>query len=103
VGDVFDLDAVAKEASGEPFTFTLGGEQFELPVLTGLDRREFARFLGAIKGEDIDGALALLLGGQGWARFDALPITMEQVNKLLEAYLAHQGLTPGESSASTGS
>lgn len=102
MGDVLDLDALEAEATGEPFTFRLAGEEFTLPPLTTLDRKEFRTLLKAFQGEDVDAGLAPLFGDQ-WERFDQQPMSVNQLNKLLEGYLAQQGLDAGESSASTSS
>lgn len=102
MSDVVDLDALEAEATGEPFKFRLAGEEFTLPPLTGLDRKTFKVLVKAFQGEDVDGGLAPLFGDQ-WERFDALPMSIAQLNRLLEAYLKQQGLALGESSASTSS
>lgn len=100
--EVFDLDALAHEATGEPFVFQLGGQHFTLPAVRQLDRRHIKRVSEALAGADVDAALTELLGDQ-WDRFDSLPLTVGQLNSLLDAWQVHQGLKPGESDASTDS
>jgi hypothetical protein len=97
-GDVFDLDSLAAEAGAEPFRFRLGGEEFTLPAATDLDWRD-AR---ALERGELETAFPALLGDQ-YERFAAQPLGVGKLAKLIEGYMRHQGLTPGESPASSGS
>jgi hypothetical protein len=99
MSDVFDLDALAHEANGEPFRFRFGGEDYELPPHMDI------RAVAAMSAGRLDDALRMLLGDAQWTRLQASPEVFDQ-HKLLalfNAYGAHSGMTPGESSASTGS
>jgi hypothetical protein len=97
----FDLDAaVAEVAAGrEPFRFTFGGENYELPP------RMDIRALGMFTKGDVHDGLRLLLGADQFERMLASPAVFsdEAFGKLVEAYAAHQNTTVGESSASTSS
>lgn len=95
----FDLDAVASEATAEPFEFTFGGDKFTLPPSVDL------RVIGSLTAGDVTDALRRLLGEDQYQRLDTnpAPFTAAQFTALLNAYLAHCGLDVGEVSASTGS
>lgn len=99
MSEVFDLDAVARDATGEPFRFRFDGEEYELPPQ--MDFRAVARLTVGQLYE----AMELALGADQWQRvLDAEAVlTMDAITKLFEAYSLHGGLALGESSASTGS
>lgn len=91
--EVFDLDAVAAEANGtEPFRFTFGGEQYEMPAVVDI------RVVAALTTGDVGAALRRLLGEDQWARMEASDAVFDQARfkALLEAYMAHGGSTLGE-------
>lgn len=93
----FNLDTVLAESDRKPFTFTLDGEQHELPhveTLTAeqavrLDQGNAVQVLHEIAGDELGGRLGKL---PGFA-----------LEALLRQWLSHAGLKPGESRASTGS
>lgn len=98
MSEPFDLDAVAREATGEPFTFIFGGELFSLPASPDV------RFLDALGSERITDTVRLMFG-EDWARVEAssTTLTAEVASALLNAYVSHLGTTQGKSSRSTGS
>lgn len=95
----FDLDALEAEARGAEFPFTLGGERFVLPAASDADWRAVA----AIDSGQLRHGFRLLMGDEQFARFETKPLSAGKLGKLVEAYLTHQGMTPGEPPASTDS
>jgi hypothetical protein len=97
----FDLDAVAAEAAGtgEPFTFTFGGDQYELPA------RFDVRVIALIGKGDVYDALRTLLGKDQTDRLMASDAVFNDkvFAALIEAYAEHQNVSTGESLASTSS
>ena len=100
-GPVFDLDVIEREARREPFPFRLKGRVFTLPHMRGLDRK----VLAAVDEGDAAAMTAALQEGLGnrYTEFDGLPLSIDGTKQLFEAWMAHSGLAPGESQASTGS
>ncbi len=101
MGDVFDLNALRREETGEPFRFRLGVEEFELPMQ--MDQR--AALLFGASDRDIgkaEQAFRLLIGESQWERLLAVPevFTAEMLLGLLTAYGEHMGASVGESQAS---
>lgn len=97
--EVFDLDAVAAESQGTAFRFKLGGEEFTLPAAGDVDWRQ-AQLLESGK---IDAALMGMMGEEQYHRFYRHDLTVAAMSKLMERYMAHQGVKPGELGASSGS
>jgi hypothetical protein len=99
----FDLDAAVAEAVAtaglEPFRFTFGGEDYELPP------RMDIRALGSFTKGDVYDGLRLMLGPDQHERLLASPAVFsdDAFQKLIEAYAEHQGTTIPESAASTSS
>jgi len=97
--DVFDLDALAREATGEPFRFRFGGDEYELPA--SVDVRAVALLE---KGQLYD-FMRSLLGPDQWERMLASPARFD--NRTFEALIGrygdHLGMELGKSSGSTGS
>lgn len=92
----FDLDAVEDEATGEPFRFTAGGEQFTCISPQDADWQASA---------DVDepGGLRAFIAellGDDYARFTKVNVTNRQLNALIEAAQKHYGIKTGESKAS---
>lgn len=90
--DAFNLDAL--EVEGEdapPFEFVYKDEKFTMPAATSMPWQDQL----ALEGADQMGSLRLILGDQ-FDRFKALPMSAARLGKLLEAWLASQGLKPGE-------
>lgn len=93
----FDLDALAREADGEPFVFTFGGDDYELPAQP--DIRVAAV---AANGQPLE-LLEQMLGAEQWGRLMESPavFTPSLLSALLDAYAKHLGLGDvGESEAS---
>lgn len=99
MSDVFDLDAVASEAKGDPFTFRWAGEEWTLPPVKSVDWRD-AR---ALERGEIEAAFPKLMGAEQFNRFATHRLDIDGLGKLVAAYMKHQGLTPGESEASPSS
>lgn len=97
MGDVFDLDAVGREAEGEPFVFRFSGTEYTLP--SRLDMRAAAAFSAG----RLDDGLRTLLGPEQWGQLQAAEGLFDDValSALLNAYAAHIGITIPESQAST--
>ena len=97
--EVFDLDALANEATGEPFRFKFGGEDYELPPTMDI------RAVAAMSAGRLDAALRTMLGAEQWARLEAAPAVLngQMLMSLFERYAKHSGFTVGEASGSTGS
>lgn len=97
--DVFDLDALAAEARGEPFRFRFGGDDYEMPP--NVDIRAA---LAANEGRILD-AFSILLGAEQWQRMLDSESTLDSdlFDKLMQAYYAHIGTSVGESRASSSS
>lgn len=94
-----NLDAIANEVKGTPFTFTFDGELYTLPPSV-----DFVA-AAALASGDYYGGLHRLLGEKQWSRLVASPqvFSQAQFNALLTAYRDHLGIALGESPASTGS
>lgn len=97
----FDLNAVAAEALGEPFTFTWGDgdEQREFSIGRDVD----IRWLTSLQGGNLRTALIRLLGADQFAEFDATskPFGAEHFSALVKAYNEHLGGGPGKSRPSS--
>lgn len=95
VPGAFDLDAARaarREAVGEPFPFTFGGENFTLPPSKEwpLEATDF------LADGHIGPAMKVLLGDRQWATFSALGATVGDLKDLFSALSNWTGLTPGE-------
>ena len=88
----YDLDAAIREDLGATFTFTAGGREFVLPHMKDVPKAA----LDAPDGlPGILASLKIALGGQ-WRVFDKVPLTVDGINKLYEAWSKHSGVEPGE-------
>jgi hypothetical protein len=87
----FDLDAAAaarREAAGEPFTFTYGGQKF-----TCLPAKEWPIAVAGMLGTDMPEAVKLILGGGKQADlFMSLNPTLGDVEDLLSALSQWSGI-----------
>jgi len=81
-GDVFNLDAVAREAEGERFQFQAGGRLWYLHGPEELDWLKHSGAAFAARGGDVRPFLRQLLGEQ-YDDFVELPIKLGQVNALI--------------------
>lgn len=92
---MIDLDALAAEGEGEPFTFSWAGDTYSMPTLAQLPWTVASEIVGDLPTPD---KLALILGDEPFERFKAKPCSAAKLRALLNAYLDHQGLGgPGES------
>jgi len=93
-GNVFDLDAYQAEAVQEPFRFTLGGREFELPHLLCMDWHA---------GDGIVSDMVRAGLGEQWEAFNGCRLTAGGYNELWRQWKEHSGDVPGEDGASPGS
>lgn len=100
--DMFDLDALAAEESEESFQFRAGGKVWTIPPYSRLDWRvlEYADSNDLVFARE---ALRLALGDR-WPEFDELRgFGIVAINELFTRWVAHSGVRPGESQASSDS
>lgn len=95
----FDLDAVIREAEGDPFVFTFAGDDYELPSQPDI------RAIAAMSAGRLDQALSSLLGAEQWEQLQAADAVFDTnaLQALMEAYAAHGGTSLGNSQAPTSS
>jgi hypothetical protein len=88
VGDVFDLDALARDATAEPFHFRFDGREYDLPA------RPDIRFFAALEAEKLNDALRILLGTGQWDEIMRSEAVLDDtmLAALLKAYLGHVGV-----------
>jgi hypothetical protein len=92
-----DLDVLQAEADYAPFRFVLDGKQHQLPHVQMLSTEQALR----VEQGEARTVIAEIAGDELADRIMKLPAFA--TNALLEGWLAHAGLTSGESEASTGS
>lgn len=95
-----DLDAILEGEQGLPYTFTYGGQEYELAPQIDM------RAIILMQGEEIHEAMRVLLGEEQWDRFKRARtrLTPERFQALMQGYAKHQGVGDmGESSASSSS
>lgn len=97
--EAFDLDALEKEALAEketkPFRFVLGGKEWSLPPFGTLDRKAITG-VSEDDPESMMSAFREALSEEKYREFDKLPLTIDGLNKLQEAWAEHSGISPGE-------
>src|SRR5690349_3080131 len=101
----FDLDAAVAATEPEPFRFTWGGEECELPAVLALPiERQLAmvstieRLKADASAADIIEALNVIVGADKLAELNAIkPMGASTLMKLIEAWMADQGDTLGKS------
>lgn len=90
--EIFDLDAVAHEASGERFRFKVQGQIFELFTPEEVDWRENSALTERATGiEDMRPILRLLLGPDQYERFLDLTISSAQASELIVQWSVWHG------------
>lgn len=96
----FDLDALEREATPEPFTFAAGGKQF---TAKDVDDNDWQDLVAA--GDDLDKLLPLALGGEQYAEFKKVRgVPAWKLVKLVQAMTEHYGIgNSGEGTGSSGS
>ncbi len=98
-----DLDALAAEATFEPFPFKWQGREWTLQHQQLIDTWDVIR-----EGEDLTQNQQILelfqiaLGDQ-WEEFKAIPLPLHLLESLFEDYNAYCGTEPGEDERSAGS
>ncbi len=91
--DAFDLDALEVEGEdGEPFAFTYKGETYTMPLAAAMPWQDQI----ALEAAGTVDSLKLILGDEQYAKFEKQPMSAGRLAKLLERWLEHQGLKPGE-------
>ncbi len=93
----FDLDAVENEARGEVFTFTLGGEVFQMLPPEEVDWKVADDIS---QGEGLKAFVRELLGDD-YERFAKHKLPSRKLGMLIDECTRFYGITPGESKAST--
>jgi len=99
MSDVFDLDAVAAEATKEPLRFTYRGQEWTLAHMTGIDWR-VVELANEGHMDAIRKAFRYGMGEEQADRFDELPQPVAAMTALFRQWVKHNGLTEGESVAS---
>lgn len=96
----FDLDALERESTPEPFTFTVKGENF---AIADVQEHDWQGLLTV--GEDIEANLRMALGDAEYDRFKAIRgVPSWRLERLVRAMTEHFGLgAPGEDGGSSGS
>lgn len=93
---VYKVDAIEREAKGEPWEFEFDGERYELP--NDFDMRAASMLVDG----DMRGALAMLLGDEQWQRLQASPkvFGIRALGELLQTWCQEIGVELGEFTAS---
>ena len=94
---VFDLNAVLREKTGEPFRFLFGPHEFEMPA-----KLDF-RVIDELNDGQLGKGFRRLFTVEQWALLDTVEevLDLDGMLSLMKAYFAHLGMTLGESQAST--
>ena len=95
--EVFDLDALIRESTAEPFRFRFGGVTFELPPTLDF------RIIGALTEGRVDKAFRRMFTAAQWEQIETIEAVLDLngMLELLKRYAAHSGASLGESQAST--
>jgi hypothetical protein len=97
--DVFDLDALERDDTAEPFRFTVAGQTFVFSAPGDVDWR----FTEALERGSAVALVEALLGEEEYAAFHEIPLPAWKLNKLVEEWGRHNGVELGESAASSAS
>lgn len=92
----FDLDAIENEAHDQTFTFTLGGEVFQMLPPEEVDWKVADDIS---QGEGLQAFVAELLGDD-YDRFAKHKLPSRKLGMLIDECTRFYGITPGESRAS---
>lgn len=103
---IFNLDVVEHESKGEPWVFQAGGKTWRVPHIADLT---IGQQLGVDSGRIhvVLSEVAEVQDGDGWKKAGraaanlVLGLHADQVGALQAAWLAHAGVEPGESEASS--
>lgn len=94
----FDLDALEVEGEdAEPFRFTYKGQKFEMPVAKAMDWRDQLALSEATEAESV----RLIMGDEQYERLSKLPMSSARFGALIDRWGKHQGLSLGNSRASS--
>lgn len=106
----FDLDAAVGETNSQPFRFTWGSQEFELPAAMSLPVDRLLKIVDSIENisaadpDQIASVLKLLVDDEMLARLSAArPLSIDGLMKLMSAWMADQGGALGKSPASPAS
>lgn len=96
MSELFDLDALERDESREPFHFRFDGETYTLPPTLDL------RAAALLQAGELNECLRALLGPEQWRHLLDAQATFgfEHLNALLDAYAEHLGMELGNSPAS---
>lgn len=103
---MFNLDIIADEEAKTPFPFTLNGKEYRAPHVADLTLGQQLALDGS-KAHVVLREVAEVLDGDEWKPAGGeiaravLALKGPKVGKLLAAWLAHAGVEPGESPASS--
>ena len=91
----FDLDALEAEATGEPFTFRLGGEMFQLAPPETADWQVVDAM--AENNAGLRAYVADLMSPEEYQRFSSHKLSSKNLTALLAAANQHYGTSAGKS------
>jgi hypothetical protein len=100
--EVFDLDALAAEATSRALRFTYAGREWQLAHVTDFDWRVTR---DGISGdmEAVDTIFRRGLGAEQYAQWEQVEQPTHVVSALFDRWLEHCGLSRGKSESSTDS
>lgn len=100
--EVFNLNQRAAEVTREPFPFVWGpdDEEWELKSAYKLDVNLIAEAMSTGDLTIIRKAMQAGMGDEQWKRFTAIPLDLDAIKLLFNAWMDHTGDDPGESSGS---
>ena len=81
------------ETIGQSWEFEVDGEVYHLPTEFP---RAFAKQVGALPDNDVDGLLELLMGAEQFERFAKHEVSVQDLSAVLAAYGSETGLSVGE-------
>jgi hypothetical protein len=97
---IFDLDALEREATTDPFGFSAGGKKFTATDVNDIDWQDLVD-----AGDDLDKLLPLVLGDDQYAEFRKIRgVPAWKLRRLVLGMQAHFGIgTPEKDDGSSGS
>jgi hypothetical protein len=96
----FDLDALERESTPEPFTFTVSGESFTVEDMQNRDWQDLLSL-----GDDVEASLKFALGDDQYAHFRSIRgLPSWKLERLVRAMAEHFGIgSPEKDDGSSGS